>query len=144
MGIREGAVSQSYTAQYEILWSALQEALEALKAKIEHSDYPAGVMIATTGLNFWSAGTRFTISVRNTGGGTAVEISAKPKNKITVVDYGQGTREIQKIFQQLEEILAAAASERPHQETEKTCPACGAKLAKDAKFCPECGRKLED
>jgi len=144
MGIRGGTVSQSYTAQYEILWSAIQETLEALKAKIEHSDYSAGVIIATTGLNFWSAGTRFTISVRNVGNSTTVEISAKPKNKITVVDYGQGTREIQRIFQQLEEILASAASDRTHKENEITCPACGAKLAKDAKFCPECGRKMEE
>ncbi len=49
------------------------------------------------------------------------------------------------IGQMFQEAMRSNKTEQPKQEKEdkKTCPKCGAKVSKTAKFCQECGEKLE-
>lgn len=161
MGVRGGIQSRSYQLNRELVWNSIVEALQSMGIKTEEINEPLGKITASTGLNFWSIGSRFSIQIVGSEGTTAtvVSIQAKPKASITMVDYGHGSREIRKIFTQIEIFIAQKKSCTPLDQTVvgrpvavrdiagsvglEVCPSCSEPVQTGKKFCSKCGNAIQ-
>lgn len=140
MSARGGVETRNYPKPTSEVFSAIASVLDELKMKIAAKDENAGTISATSGFSITSTGSNISIAVKQAGEGCSVTIEAKPKMKIAITDWGQGTREINRIFSNTEEKLGVA----PPAEAQKGagCPSCGKPVGPDDKFCQGCGAKL--
>jgi len=149
MGLRRGEEMRAYKKGRAEVFDALLKAMDGLRMKISEKDEAAGTISAVRGLNFFSAGTSLTVAIKENEGEVAVTITSEPRSKITLIDYGQGSRDIRKIFDRVEETLGvtavrttAASGEGQTEEGTTKCPSCGKPVLQSAKFCTSCGAKM--
>lgn len=149
MGLRGGKETRVYKKNRLEVFDAAARAIEALGMKTLAKDKNSGNIRATGGLNFFSAGTELLIEMREKDGETTVTIEGKPKVKISLIDYGQSSRDIRRTFEKMEELLGGVAPIKGVAEpaegpgATRNCPSCGKPVSESDKFCMNCGAKLE-
>jgi hypothetical protein len=121
--------------------------VDRLRLRVRSLDRDAGILEGESGLDFFSTGTRFLIRVYPAAAGTAVRIEARART--AVVDWGRSRREVERLFEALEQALGLPAAESeaaaagPPAGLPPPCPACGAAPASAAaRFCRACGAEL--
>ena len=78
--------------------AAAVRAIEAVGGKIEVMDPESGLLRARTGLSWKSFGENLRVNLREVRlGATTIDISSRPRWKSTVVDYGKGFQNVERI-----------------------------------------------
>jgi len=151
MGLRSNEATQAYQKERGEVFDAMVKAMDSLKIKVEEQDAATGRIEAVRGLNFLSAGSRLSVTMKEGEGEVAVTIHGEARSKLTLLDYGQSSRDIKNVFNKTEEILGVSGEARTTSQAEEekadeaagnACPSCGKPVAEAAKFCTSCGAKL--
>ena len=155
MGTRGGKETRSYAKSSSEVFSAITKALEDFKVDVVDKDEKAGTIRAGTGFSLFSTGGNVSIEVKPVPDAkeTAVTITIEPKAKTVLTDWGQGSREVRRIFNRMEEHLGIEPAEAVGGVKEKMgtgkvkqsnpCPSCGQSVGATDKFCQNCGAKLK-
>lgn len=140
MGMKGNTETRNYLKSTSEVFSAIVDVLNELNMKITTKDESAGTVAAATGLSITSTGSNISIEVKSAGEGSSVTIETRPRMKTVLTDWGHGSREIERIFTNIEGKLGIF----PQTEESKgaVCPSCGKPVTPGDKFCQNCGAKL--
>ncbi|TRZ51806.1 MAG: zinc ribbon domain-containing protein [Dehalococcoidia bacterium] len=149
MAAKKREEMRSYQKSFSEVFSAITKALEDLKIGVVSKNEKEGIINISTGFTIFSTGGEGVIEVKSVPdtNETTVTIDIKPKIKTVLIDWGQASREIRKIFSKIEEhlgiVIAEPVPEKVEPSTSNTCPSCGKPVGAADKFCQNCGAKLK-
>jgi len=149
MAAKKREETRSYQKSFSEVFSAITKALEDLKIGVVSKNEKEGIINISTGFTIFSTGGEGVIEVKSVPdtSETTVTIDIKPKIKTVLIDWGQASREIRKIFSKIEEhlgiVITEPVPEKVEPSTSNTCPSCGKPVGAADKFCQNCGAKLK-
>jgi len=149
MAAKKREEKRIYQKSFSEVFSAITKALEDLKIGVVSKNEKEGIINISTGFTIFSTGGEGVIEVKSIPdtNETTVTIDIKPKIKTVLIDWGQASREIRKIFSKIEEhlgiVIAEPVPEKVEPSTSNTCPSCGKPVGAADKFCQNCGAKLK-
>jgi len=149
MAAKKREEKRIYQKSFSEVFSAITKALEDLKIGVVSKNEKEGIINISTGFTIFSTGGEGIIEVKSIPdtNETTVTIGMKPKMKTVLIDWGQASREVKRIFSKIEEhlgiVVAEPVTKKAKSSTSNTCPSCGKPVGAADKFCQNCGAKLK-
>lgn len=161
MSARGVMKTKTYNKARAEVFKAITEALTDLRIPVIEMDEARGIITAASGFSIFSTGTHLEINLEpaNEAGEVAVTITARPKLKTVLVDWGQSSREIRNIFGRVDAYLGVEGEVQGSEVGEvsgqaggggsgmaganPSCPSCGYTVTSNDRFCQNCGARLQ-
>ena len=147
----------SYPYPAGAVFNAAVQAVQNLPGwKLKEVNQPNWYITASVSLSLWSYGENITIQVSEPLPGQP-SISALSSSLFALFDFGKNKRNINKLFAEVQNVLAQAGyAEGQQQQGQQAlaatpeqapasiqCPNCGSSLRPGARFCTACGKQLD-
>jgi len=149
--------SISYAVPAGVVFNAAAQAVQNLPGWSVREVNQAGWYItASVSLSLWSWGENILIQVTEPTPGQP-SVNASSSSVFAIFDFGRNKRNINKLFVELQNVLAQAgygaapqpqpqapiaAQQQVEPAAQSFCPNCGAGLGPEAKFCTGCGQQI--
>lgn len=146
----------SYPYPAGAVFNAAAQAVQNLPGwKLKEVNQPNWYITASVGFSFWSYGENITIQVTEPLPGQP-SINALSSSLFALFDFGKNKRNINKLFAEVQSVLAQAGYAEGNQQQGQQapaatpeqapasiqCPNCGSSQSPGVRFCTACGKQL--
>lgn len=139
MGLGGSSQTKVFALPRDIVWEALGQACNEMGWKVLHSSESEGVLEAKSRAAFLCP-LGVAVRVALTGSLLDTEVRVEAKGRGQMIDYGQSSREANRLLDALANALARETATPVLGGPDSClCPQCGAVLSDTAKFCGKCG-----